>query len=341
MTSVLVVGAGWLGSAIAHASAARGASVWSMRRSAAAGDATEHASASSDRAERGGVGSHVVHSVQGDIMAANDDAGLDALLASLSAMHVGAPSDAVPGPVHVVLCVAPSRSRGDSYGNLYPAAARGAARLAVALGARTLVYTSSTGVYGVTDGSWVTELREIHPRDERVRALFDAEQAVLHHASDASRRHVPRTPGDSGRTGRIVLRVAGLYGPQRDPGPRFSPGVPLEGDGLVWCNFAWRDDVVSAVALVQENAVFHQGQHVFNCADGHPVLGRDIAGSLGAAPGAEDGFARTPGRQRIAVDRLRDAGWTPRVPDVYTGLELLGHRVSRPQSAGASRRDEG
>ncbi len=339
---LLVIGAGWLGSAIARDAAARGVAVWSMRRSASSGDSATTAN--------GDV--PAVRTIQGDITQAESDAGLEELLTALTALTALAPHMAnapfIPsagpaaGPLHVVLCVSPSRARGDSHGSLYPAAARGAARLVGALGARTLVYTSSTGVYGVTDGSWVTEERDVVPHDERQRALFEAEQAVLHHPPAASHASHDHDGGGAGivDTGRVVLRVAGLYGPARDPGPRFASGVGLEEGGMFWCNFAWRDDVVAAVTAVQADPAFHRGAHVFNCADGRPVLARDIARALGVAPTERDGHAwpESPsaagtaviaGRQRIAVDRLRATGWSPRVPDVYAGLALLGHTVTR------------
>jgi len=255
--------------------------------------------------------------LQGDITHATDEDGLRRLLDGL-------PTVSSARPVHIVLSVSPTRSRGDTHSSLYPAAARGAVRLACALGAQSLLYTSSTGVYGVNDGSWVSESRPFEGADERQRALRDAEHAILH--------------DQDGQVGRIVLRVSGLYGPGRDPGPRFAQGG-LDDGGLYWCNFSWQEDVALAVSWLQSQDTYHRGAHIFNCADGAPVLARDIARAFAIARGersASDAVAVEPlhaSRQRISVGALRATGWSTTVPDVYVGLRLLGHDIEPVPSA--------
>lgn len=218
---------------------------------------------------------------------------------------------------HLVACVSPSRARGDDYG-LYPAAAEGAAALADVLGCRSILWVSSTGVYDKQDGSVVTEQTPLRPADVRVQALADAEMYVARAAN-------PRVP----RITRI-LRVAGLYGPGRDPAARFASGAtPPE----IWCNFAWRDDVRDAIAHLlatpPEAAV-----EIFNCADGHPVQAGEITRALtgrapepsAVAPGGPVRAGRS--NQRIMVDALKATGWTPSMPTVFDGLRALGHRIA-------------
>ena len=294
-STVLVIGPGWLGSAIVAASSRSGAGAWSIARGGSAG-------------VDGGLGSGTSahHALQGDITRAETDAGLDTLLAAL------------PRRVdHVVLCVAPSRSRGDNHASLYPAAARGAVRLASALHARTLLYTSSTGVYGASDGAVVREDAPVAGGDERQRALLEAEDEILSGGRERAVR-------------RIVLRVAGLYGPDRDPAPRFRM-IAADGSDARWCNFAWRDDVVSAVQHLQSHAELMDQNRLFNCGDGHPVRARDVTRALlvtEAVPSPESAPASRPrSNQRVAVDRLMATGWSPRVPTVFAGLRLLGHSV--------------
>jgi nucleoside-diphosphate-sugar epimerase len=230
------------------------------------------------------------------------------------------------GPVsvdHVILCVAPSRARGDSHESLYPAAARGAMHLARRLEARTLTYTSSTAVYGVEDGSVVREESPVSTHDVRGRALAEAERAILEDAGDAI-------------ANRIVLRVAGLYGPGRDPASRFRDGPLTGAEGERWCNFAWRDDVCAAVLRLQDTMQTSAGAQIFNCADGAPLQARDItrwlrdASDAALDPSVPDSRQRDAGRatrsnQRVAVDRLRATGWMPSVTNVLQGLTLLGH----------------
>ncbi len=224
---------------------------------------------------------------------------------------------------HVVLSIAPSRTRGDTHESTYPSAARGAVMLAATLQARSILYTSSTGVYGRTDGSPVDEATPLLPTDERQRALVEAEEIVLGTAKEAG-------------VGSIVLRIAGLYGPGRDPARRFLDPATTADGGLGWSNFAWRDDAASAVVHLLATPELEQGGHVFNCADGVPMQARDIAGALGVTVPRPSHLAGTSagssGRsnQRIVVDRLRASGWTPTVRDVLDGLEVLGHVVTRP-----------
>ena len=313
--STLVIGPGWLGTAIVAALAGGGGKVWTMRRStiAAAGEP--------ERQGPGPVPVPVPVPVR-------------AVYADVTAIAGGPDSDnafravreALPNRIDaVVLCVAPSRARGDTHDSLYPAAARGAVRLADELGARTLLHVSSTGVYGETAGQQVRESMELVATDARQRALLDAERIIL--GDDATKRMA-----------RVVLRVAGLYGPARDPSPRFLNANSLYNGGRYWCNFAWRDDVVAAVMHLLARAMLTEGPHCFNCADGNPVLARDVARALGAslsAPSLAQGDSASnaiPARsnQRVSIERLLATGWAPRVPSVYHGLALLGHPVTPP-----------
>ncbi|WP_026849712.1 sugar nucleotide-binding protein [Gemmatimonas phototrophica] len=288
VTDTLLVGPGWLGAAAALSLAAEArvhhGRVFCLSRTARPAPAGCHA-------------------VAGDIVrGANDDALLNALPERVA---------------RLVVCVAPSSARGDSYA-IYPAAARGAAALADALGVASLVYISSTGIYDRQDGSEVDERTIIAPANERVQALMDAELAVL--ASATASRAV------------TVLRAAGLYGPGRDPGPRFANGLTAPD---TWCNFSWRDDVVSA--MVHTLALPSTGKGmVFNCTDNTPVqaglitqalTGRAATGDTAAAGAATTTGAVRAGRsnQRISSAALLATGWAPSMPDIFAGLQALGH----------------
>ena len=315
--STLVIGPGWLGTAIVAALAGSGGKVWTMRRRtiAAAGEP-----------ERLGPGSMSVpvpvpvpvRAVYADVTAIAGAPDSDNAFRAVR--------EALPNRIDaVVLCVAPSRARGDTHNSLYPAAARGAVRLADELGARTLLHVSSTGVYGETAGQQVREFMELVATDARQRALLDAERIIL--GADATKRMA-----------RVVLRVAGLYGPARDPSLRFLNADSLYNGGRYWCNFAWRDDVVAAVMHLLARAMLTECPHCFNCADGNPVLARDVARALGASrsapsPAQGDSASRAilaRSNQRVSIERLLATGWAPRVPSVYHGLALLGHPVTPP-----------
>lgn len=294
---VLIIGPGWLGGALARELHDAGDAVYTMRRSA------------TDDAAR----AHGVRAVTGDISAlANDGA----------ALPHGLP-DTIDD---VVLCVSPSRARGDTHESTYPSSARGAVSLTARLRARTLLYVSSTGVYGRTDGAIVTETSDLAVGDGRQEALASAEQIIMR--------------GDASATfGRVVLRVAGLYGPQRDPAPRFAAMQPTPDDPSYWCNFAWRSDVTSAITHLLRLEQHRQSAHCYNCADGTPVLARDVARRVAQAlspaavesqrTSATTASRRSTSNQRVSVDKLLSTGWTPSMPTVYDGLSALGYDMSQ------------
>ena len=328
--SVLVVGPGWLGAPIAEQLQHAGARVFTMQRTqrpAPTSPASETAS--------GLAATEPIVAIVGDITTA-----------AVSPAVCAALPDTID---HLVLCIAPSRSRGDTHSSSYPAAARGAIALAVARHARSVLYTSSTGVYGRTAGELVDETTPLHPEDERQQALIDAELALWNDAA----------PHEMGA---IVLRVAGLYGPGRDPGRRFGDPATVADGGETWSNFSWRDDVADAVLHLLHDSTLERGAHCFNCTDGQPMQAKTIARSLGVdvtaamtavdnAPGDAPGDAARSGassrassersgtvplrrrarksNQRISIALLLATGWTPSVPTVLDGLERLGHRVTR------------
>lgn len=293
----LVVGAGWLGGDIARHLADVGAATFTLQRS--------------PRPDAPGV-----RAVTGDIGTAAEDPEV---------------RRALPAAVELlVLALAPSAARGDDYAS-YPRGARGAVALARQLGVRTVVYTSSTGVYGRTDGAVVRETDPTPPTDGRVGWLRLAE-ATLRDA----------TTGD-GAGGALpvpavhVLRVAGLYGPGRDPAARLAAADP---DDTRWLNLAWRGDVVRAVLerLADRGA---RGAHCWNCCDGVPVqagaVSRALRGEPAATtvPGWTEAAPPPPadagrGNQRVSAAALRATGWTPAMPTVLHGLRALGHAVAVP-----------
>ena len=216
---------------------------------------------------------------------------------------------------HLVVCIAPNMSSGDGYEDTYPIAARGALQLAAARACRSLLYTGSTGVYGRTDGSVCAETDDITPRDDRQDALRRAELHLMD-------RQV--APG----TGRTILRVAGLYGPGRDPAARFRS---MSTGGDVWCNMAWRDDVMDAMRQRLSDPPPAGETAIYNCADGTPLRASTIARALGTAStaAATTGGVQGAGRsnQRISSRALQATGWTPRMRTALHGLAALGHAV--------------
>jgi nucleoside-diphosphate-sugar epimerase len=321
--SVLILGAGWLGQPLADAFAADGARVTTVRR-------TPH------EPPTGG-------------------AALAADLRDLADPVVPLP-DALRTHDVVITLVAPDRRRGDDHAGTYPTAARAAVRLARAAGARALCWISSTGVYGYTDGREVTESTPLAATDAPQRALIDAEAIVrmADAAAPSETRHEapidaatevpsdtpPAAPDHALVAG--VLRVAGLYGPGRDPAGRYRDPATIAMRGDQWVNLAWRDDVIAAIRCWVHRALTAAPAdvpRVVNVADGTPLLvsecaalvaradGRPVAALAPVAPPTTDATRPVTGRsnQRIRVDTLRALGWRPQVPTLREGLLALGY----------------
>jgi nucleoside-diphosphate-sugar epimerase len=119
----------------------------------------------------------------------------------------------------------------------------------------SLVYASTSGVYGDCGGAWVSESTPPSPRTPRAQRRADAEKAVRH----AGRVAPMRTS---------ILRIPGIYAPDREggtPRQRLSKGTPvLAAQDDVYTNHIHADDLARAVA-----AALWRGkpQRIYNVSD--------------------------------------------------------------------------
>jgi nucleoside-diphosphate-sugar epimerase len=127
---------------------------------------------------------------------------------------------------------------------------------------RKYVHLSSTSVYAQADGSWVTEQSPTEPTSETSRVLVETERGLLHAATE---NNFPA----------IILRVAGIYGPER--GHLFQQYLRgearLEGDGSRFINMIHREDVVRAVMAALEKGTAGEA---YNVADDQPVTQQEF-----------------------------------------------------------------
>lgn len=104
---------------------------------------------------------------------------------------------------------------------------------------RSLVYGSTSGVYGDCQGDWVHETRPVAARTPRAQRRVNAEAAV---------RHVGRAGLRS-----IILRIPGIYAPNREggtPEARLRKGTPvLAHEDDVYTNHIHADDLARACWL--------------------------------------------------------------------------------------------
>jgi nucleoside-diphosphate-sugar epimerase len=145
----------------------------------------------------------------------------------------------------------------DAYRAVY---LEGARHLVDWLGAsppKKFVYTSSTGVYGQTDGSTVDESSPTEPAADTARILIEAECVLL---EAARRRGFPA----------VVLRLAGIYGPGRGYWLKqhLSGEMRIQGDGRRYLNMVHRDDAIGAIIAALRRG--RPGQ-VYNVVDNEPV----------------------------------------------------------------------
>jgi len=155
----------------------------------------------------------------------------------------------------VVNCVSSSRGGVEDYQATYLNGMRHLIEWLKPQPPKKFVYTSSTSVYGQTDGSIVAETDATQPVAETAKTLLAAENVLLEAA--------PEVPA-------VILRVAGIYGPDRGYWfRRYLAGeAVIEGDGRRILNMVHVDDVAGAAL----NAL-KQGEpgQLYNVVDDEPV----------------------------------------------------------------------
>jgi nucleoside-diphosphate-sugar epimerase len=180
-----------------------------------------------------------------------------------------------------------------------------------------LVYTSSTSVYPQDGGARVDETSPAVGRDERTAVLVETE-ALLRASPQAARA-------------RVVLRLAGIYGPGRTHLLKQVQAGEVSGVGTHHLNLIHRDDVCGAIwAAFGAPATMADG--LFNVADDGAATKAEVTAWLAAQLGlpaprftGEPAGGRAPGPDRIiANDRLKAAlGWSPRWSSFREGYANL------------------
>ncbi len=118
-----------------------------------------------------------------------------------------------------------------------------------------VVYISTTGVYGNCAGAWINENRPIAPKASRAKRRAAAESAWRNWCEKEGAELV-------------VLRVAGIYGPDRLPLKRLKEGLPLlREQEAPFTNRIHVDDLVNVCIAAMERG---QPGGIYNVSDGHP-----------------------------------------------------------------------
>jgi nucleoside-diphosphate-sugar epimerase len=242
---VLIAGCGWLGQALGSAFLRRGDRVTGVVR-------------------------------RGTNRAELEQLGLDVLLLDLSDPRS---AQAVPADLDAVIaCQAPGDPSLGSYRQTYVDVTGNLLAASRSRPIRSFVYTSSTRVFGQSDGSQVDETTPPAPEGDHARILLEAERLVRL----AAERDGMRTS---------VVRISGLYGPGRLPlVERLRRGeIGLGVDDEVWMNFCHRDDAVATILAAVDRGA--RGA-VYHATDAEPARKKEvllwIASRLGIEPPREE-----------------------------------------------------
>lgn len=210
-------------------------------------------------------------------------------------------------PRAIIHCASSNRGGADAYRKVH---LMGCTHLLRSFPGARLLFTSSSSVYGQTDGSEVTEESDALPDRETSRVLRETEDLVL-------------------SRGGCVARLAGIYGPGRS----FVLKNLLEGkaamegnDGEGRClNQIHREDAASAITHLVATAA----EGIFNVVDDLPMTQRECFAELAARFGRpmppvaepDTGRKRAWTHKRLSNAKLRARGWVPRFHSYFSALD--------------------
>ena len=176
----------------------------------------------------------------------------------------------------VVNCAASGGGSADDYRQIYLAGNRNLVSWLADSPLKKFVFTSSTSVYGQNDGSLVTEKSPVEPEADTAKVLVETEKLLIEAAGGSGTGVPPVRTETHGRDARatifpaVILRVAGIYGPERGHWfKQFLRGeASIEGDGSRFLNIIHRDDLIGVIIAALRDA---KPGEIYNAADNEPV----------------------------------------------------------------------
>jgi nucleoside-diphosphate-sugar epimerase len=183
--------------------------------------------------------------------------------------------------------------------------------LALRMQPRSIVYASTSGVYGDCGGALVTEARPPAPRTPRAQRRLDAERLMRHFGRRAGVRV-------------SVLRVPGIYAPDRAGGPRerLAQGVPvLRDEDDVYTNHVHANDLARIVLAALWRA---PAQRTYNANDDTQLkVGQyyDLAADLYGLPRPRR-VPRAAAQQELSLNALSFMNESRRMSNARMKREL-------------------
>ncbi len=120
---------------------------------------------------------------------------------------------------------------------------------------RRIVYISTSAVYGDCQGAWISESQPVNPATSRGQRRLHAEQQLVDWCGLYQSQW-------------IILRVPGIYGPEKLPLARIREGTPvLREQDSPYTNRIHADDLAAVCVAAMHST---QTDTVYNVSDGHP-----------------------------------------------------------------------
>lgn len=120
---------------------------------------------------------------------------------------------------------------------------------------RRIVYISTSAVYGDCRGAWINESQAVNPATSRGQRRLHAEQQLTAEC-------------DAQGIEWVLLRVPGIYGPDRLPLARLREGTPvLRAQDSPYTNRIHADDLAGICVAAMRSPYANT---VYNVSDGHP-----------------------------------------------------------------------
>ncbi len=225
----------------------------------------------------------------------------------------------------VVNCVAAGRGA-DDYRQVYPQGTRNLIEWLGPSPPKKFVYTSSTSVYGQTDGSQVKESSPTELLAETAKILVETEKLLL---AAVAERKFPAA----------ILRVAGIYGPDRGHGFKqfLKNEAHIEGDGSRFLNMIHRDDLIGCIIAALKNG---RAGEIYNAVDDEPVTQMNffqwLAGTVGKYPppslpdNPDENRKRGVTNKRVSNRKLKmELGYQFKYPNFRKGYSAEILRLER------------
>ncbi len=188
-----------------------------------------------------------------------------------------------------------------------------------------LLHISSSSVYGQDEGEWVDADSICQPHTESGQICLAAENLLEERADQFS-------------LGAVVIRLSGIYGPQRllTRIDQLRTGVPLGGRGDAWLNLIHVDDAAQAVVRIAQATSAHPVFNRYLLSDQQPVQRQQFYGTLAQLVGgpAPQFDAEIPtrtgntgiGKRCCSLKVRNEFQLTLNFPTYETGLPDASHR---------------